>query len=34
MTMFNKDFYKFFFSFVAIVAATLLVVLLVGNFAS
>ena len=29
--MFNKDFYKFLFGFLAIVASTLLVIITVGN---
>jgi hypothetical protein len=30
MKLFNKNFYKFLFSFVAVIAATLVLVLLVG----
>lgn len=31
MRLFNKDFYKFFFSFVGIVSAVLLLVLVIGT---
>lgn len=30
-TMFNKSFYKFFFGFLAVLASTLLVILVVGS---
>ncbi len=31
MKLFNKSFYRFLFSFIAIIAGTLVIVLLVGN---